>query len=398
MIVLSIAIVALAGVLALPVVADVLALARQARASGRSMEPGPGPPRILFLVPAHDEEMLIERCVRSVQSLDYPPDCVGLTVVADNCTDDTALTVLRMGAGCLVRMDPAHPGKPMALAWAVERIALQQWDGIVVLDADSRLDAGYARALARHAPLEGKVVQGYNDVSNPEESHLTRLAAVFSSARCVGMNGMKDRAGLNVPLGNGYCVGSRVLRTHGWRAFSLSEDWELYALLTTAGVRIENEPAARVFSQEARTMRQSESQRKRWTAGKVAVLLDRLPALLTSRQIGWLQKLDATGELVAPGPVVLTTAATTMAAVAWALGLPGAGWIATICLLPVARVGLYTVTALARAPRPARAIRSFALLPAYAVWRTGIQLSAMAMGRSEWRRTGRHDERPVASR
>lgn len=65
-----------------------------AAAEGR--EEAPGLPSITVVVPAHNEEDLIERCVRSCWEQTHRPDEV--IVVADSCTDRTAEVAARAGA------------------------------------------------------------------------------------------------------------------------------------------------------------------------------------------------------------------------------------------------------------------------------------------------------------
>jgi 1,2-diacylglycerol 3-beta-glucosyltransferase len=46
--------------------------------------------RLTVVIPAHDEEASIARCVESLRAQTYPSELVDVVVVADNCTDDTA--------------------------------------------------------------------------------------------------------------------------------------------------------------------------------------------------------------------------------------------------------------------------------------------------------------------
>lgn len=395
LILFSLLLAGLVTILLLPTLSDLISLVTPARtpeeAGGGTM------PRLLFLIPAHDEELLLERCLRSVLAVDHPPERLRVVVVADNCTDRTAAVARACGGvECLERADAENPGKPRALAWALKRIRLDRVDGIVVLDADSLVDPGYARALPSADRLRGRVVQGYNDVSNPSESVLTRMAAVFSAVRSLGMNGVKERRHLTIPLGNGYCLGSEVVRRMGWPAYSICEDWELYAILTAVGVRIENRPGARVRSQEPRSLDQSASQRKRWTAGKIAVLFDRGPEIAASRVIGLHQKLDALGELLSPGPAVHLGVATLLVGTALWVNPPGAFVIAGAAALSLVRLSTYTLAALRHVPEPGRALGAFLLLPAYVVWRLAIQAASLPLaGSGQWIRTARHSEPAV---
>jgi hypothetical protein len=323
--------------------------------------------------------------------LQYPQDRVDLLVVADNCTDTTAARARQHNVRCLERSDAVNRGKPWAIAWAIERIALTDFDAIVILDADTLVNPRFLHALAAHSPLSERVVQGYIDISNPGDSSITRMARVWSAVRFLGINRVKSRAALNVPLGDGLCVGTRVLAQQGWTAFSLSETWELYASMTTAGVPCVCAPEARLFAQEARSLRQSGTQRKRWTAGRLSVLAKYGPAVLASPRIGAHQKLDCFGELTALGPAAHLGVAVTLAALALGLPLPGGTAIAAAMLASVIRPVIYTAVAIRRDPEPARAVAAFAYLPAYVVWRLAIQVVSVAtVGRSQWLRTARH--------
>src|SRR5215468_7419304 len=57
--------------------------------------------RVAVIVPAHDEELVIERCIRSLQTQSYPRGRYEIVVIADNCSDDTASAAQRAGAQVL---------------------------------------------------------------------------------------------------------------------------------------------------------------------------------------------------------------------------------------------------------------------------------------------------------
>lgn len=353
--------------------------------------------RLLFLVPAHDEELLIRYCIESLRRQDYPAGLLEVLVVADNCTDGTARVARAAGASVLERHDVEKRGKQHALAWAIERCDLDRHDAIVIVDADTELDPGFAAALAARGPLRDKVVQPFNDVQNRTENALTRMAAVQSQAlHGLGFQ-LKSRTGINVPLSAGMCLGTGVLRAHGWPAFSIGEDFELYVILTLRGVRIDHTTRARVFAQEARDLRQGESQRSRWMAGRWYVLRRYARPVLTVAGIPWRQRLDLLGEMTTTALGPATQAAVTLAVAALALGSRATGG-ALLAVLAVASLGrqvVYTVLAVARDPEPAAAARAFLRLPAYIIWRVGVALrSLVSSGTGAWVRTTRHEREP----
>jgi len=400
---LSAALALVAAVLLLPTLSDLVSLLRLVvRSNGprgrgaltpAAVGPAPAPPRLLFLIPAHDEELLIGNTIASLRGVDYPEAAMDAVVIADNCSDATAEVARAAGATVLERRDAVKRGKPYAIEWALGRLPLAEYEAVVVIDADAVVDRGFARALAAAAPLRDKAAQTYNDVSNPTENALTRMAAVFSSARSVFMNGLKRRVGLNVPLANGLCLGTSVIARHGWQAFSICEDWELYAIFTERGVRIDNVPGARVGAQEAKSLKQSSSQRQRWAAGKITVLRDHIGSLLRSREIGLHQKLDVLAELTGLGPAVHAGLVVVLAAATLLLRLPGAPLVAGLLLASLGRHAVYTLLAVTRDRQPGRALLAFTYLPFYTAWRLGVQLLALTMvGDKPWVRTQRHVE------
>ena len=177
--------VALGGVVAvlwLPLISELLSLLRGDRRFA-TLGPSNGEaPRLLFLVPAHDEELLIAECARSLLDMAYPPASRRIIVIADNCSDQTARIAREQGAETLIRADPHAPGKPQAIAWALGQIALRDWDACVIIDADSTVAAGFASGLAKLAPLNDIAFQANFGVLNEFESWLTRLGGVLS--RC----------------------------------------------------------------------------------------------------------------------------------------------------------------------------------------------------------------------
>lgn len=350
-------------------------------------------PRLLFIVPAHNEELLIRACVRSLVALRYPRERCGIVVIADNCSDRTAEIARSAGARCLERADSTKPGKPHAIAWALEQLSLAQYDAVVIVDADTMVDANFAMQLVRAGgpAIAHVAIQGYFDVSNRTESPITRMAAVLATATHRFAYALKSSAGINVPLvGNGMAIGRDVLTRHGWQAFSICEDWEMYAFLTTHSVRILGAPRARIYSQETQSLRQSATQRERWTAGRLTVLARLGPRVLASRA-AISQKLDAIAELSAPGPAVHLGLATVLGGLSVAFGLPGASLLVVTLAATLIRPFAYTVAALTVQPDPVRATVAFAFLPLYTAWRVGSALRALRMiGNARWIRTERH--------
>ena len=392
MIVLSLLVGFVAVVLLLPTVSDLVSVVQLIGRKPRPLKAtNAEPPRLLFLVPAHDEERMIESCVRSLMELRYPTGRYHTVVIADNCTDRTAELARAAGAQCLERSDKALPGKPRAIAWALTQLPVDTYEAVIVIDADTVVDPEFGPALAAAAPIAGRAFQAYFDVRNPDDTLLTRMNTVLAAANYRFAYALKRRVGLNAPLlGNGMCLGTAVLAAHGWKAFTIAEDWELYARYTVQGVPIESLTAAHLYAQEARSLKQSSTQRQRWTAGKLTVLGRLVGQLLRSDKIGAAQKLDAVGELAAPGPVLHLGIVLGLAALVAVLRPPAADVLLVGLAASIIRPAIYTMAGVTVQADPVRSALAFAFLPFYLVWRLGAAARALRLlGDKPWVRTAR---------
>jgi 1,2-diacylglycerol 3-beta-glucosyltransferase len=382
---------ALVAFLWLPAVSELVALFR------RGHQPPPESSgsiaRLLFLVPAHDEQSLIVECVDSLVRMSYPAEARRIVVIADNCSDATAQLAREHGAEVLERHDTASPGKPRAIRWALDQSNLEQWDACVIVDADSTVDPGFATALARFMPLRSCAVQAYFGTRNEWDTWLTRLAGVLARCRYEVSYPLRQAAGLNCPMtGNGMCIGAGLLSTGGWQAFSLTENWELYASYTAEGVPIRYARDALLFSEEARSMKEGGTQRRRWLAGRLWVFRKWWRPLLGSSKIGRHQKLDALAELAGPSPVIHLVLAMAIAALSLLAvgGSPGV-WLAILAAGSLAPIMITTGIVIMRHPQPLKTIVAFVMLPPYAVWRILTALRTVLLPGKVWRKTERRE-------
>ncbi|MDQ3698085.1 MAG: glycosyltransferase family 2 protein [Gemmatimonadota bacterium] len=396
--VVVVALAPLAAIFLLPLMSDLAGVAvalprrwrRRPGASGKEAQAARQ--RLCFLVPAHQERLLVGACVQALVRMTRARADADVYVIADNCTDDTAAIAAAAGARVLERRDLEKRGKPQAILWAMDQLPLGEYDAVVIIDADTVVEPAFADELAATGPLREAATQAYFGLSNEGDTWLSRLAGLLAAVRYEWQYPHKARAGLNCPLtGNGMCLGTAVLARSGWAPDSLTENWELYARYTALGETIRFAPGALLRSQEARTLAQSSTQRRRWQAGRWLALRDYWRPLLTSRRIGWRQKLDALAELSAPGPVV--HAAVAGAAGAGLMLLPGrsAQVLGAIFWISLAPIAGWTAAAWARHPDRGELLVAMVRLPFYAIWRLAVAALAVSTGRrGAWHRSPRH--------
>ena len=237
--------------------------------------------RFALLVPAYNEERLLPGLLNSLRRLDYPDDLYEIHVVADNCTDQTALMAERHGGCAHVREDISNRGKGPALQWLFERVQStgKPFDAVVILDADSVVNPEFLKVMATHLQRGERVIQAYYAVRNSVGSWSSSLRsaafAVLHYLRPLGRMALGGSVGLK---GNGMVFASEVFNRYRWSA-SITEDIELHMRLILDGERVTFAPDAVVLGEMPDSLADSESQHDRWERGRIQMLRRYVPEL-----------------------------------------------------------------------------------------------------------------------
>src|SRR5262249_19394293 len=150
------------------------------------------------VVPAHDEEAGIERCVRGLLYCDNTEGEFSVVVIADNCADRTADRAREAGARALVRDDKERRGKGYALGFAFTRLIAEGYDAFLVIDADTVVESNLITEFRRLFASGADAIQSRYTVNNPEASLRTRLMNVALLAFNVLRPRGRDHLGFSV--------------------------------------------------------------------------------------------------------------------------------------------------------------------------------------------------------
>jgi cellulose synthase/poly-beta-1,6-N-acetylglucosamine synthase-like glycosyltransferase len=106
-------------------------------------------PRVITLIPAHDEEAMIGEAIRHLHAQEQPPDRI--IVCADNCSDGTATHAEAAGAEVIATVDNEHK-KAGALNQVMAQVLpeLDDDDAVLVMDADSFLAPTFLAEAKSH--------------------------------------------------------------------------------------------------------------------------------------------------------------------------------------------------------------------------------------------------------
>ncbi|GAA1732525.1 glycosyltransferase family 2 protein [Isoptericola hypogeus] len=356
--------------------------ARQRRAPTGPAGYGPlfaEPPLVSVVVPAYDEAVVIENCVRSVLRSDYPR--YEVICVDDGSSDDTFVRMEALAAAhpevTAVRQENA--GKGAALNTG---IAAASGDVLLLVDADGLFRPDTITRMLRgfRDPGVGAVCGSDRPVNLDRVQ--TRLLALISHVGTGLMRRALDVLGcLPVVSGNIGAFRREVLdRTGPLRTDTLGEDLELTWRVHREGYRVTFAPDALVYAESPSTLRGLWRQRVRWARGLLqATELHRSMIGRTRyRAFGIYLAYNTLAQIVAPFVQVL---AMVVLAVLVAVDGPGSlpaswwGWILFLGL-PLSLGLLLLAVLLDRAPGDLRQLWTVVLWPAYSLMMTFVMLEA----------------------
>jgi len=226
--------------------------------------------KFALLIAAHNEEVVIGSLIESMLKLDYPREMYDIFVIADNCTDDTAKIARGYGVNVCERFAKDKRGKGYALEWMFAKLfdMKKQYDAIAIFDADNLVHKNFLKEINSKLQDGYKVVQGYIDSKNPEDSW---IAAAYSIAFWT-QNRMFQLARANVGFSNqiggtGFAIETNTLKKLGWGATCLTEDLEFTCKLVLNGEKVGWAHDAIIYDEKPLKLAQSWSQRKRWMQG-----------------------------------------------------------------------------------------------------------------------------------
>ena len=237
--------------------------------------------RLTVVIPAHNEESGLPITLASLKACSNPLPDHDLHVIADNCSDDTAGIARAAGCTVLERHDLSRRGKGYALNWAFEQIQDKGYDALIVVDADTRVDANFLdvwRNLIAHGADAGQAVYR---VGNPQANFRTRLMHIaflaFNYLRPLSRQNLGFSAGI---LGNGFGPSMATVREIPYDSFSIVEDLEYHTRLVRAGKRVVFLAETAVWSDMPVTAEAAQTQRERWEGGRLRMTLEQAPKLL----------------------------------------------------------------------------------------------------------------------
>ena len=253
----------------------------------RARVPADYAPSVAVIMPALDEEVGIERSVRSIAASDYPDFAV--VVVDDGSTDRTAAIVESLGLDNvrLVRQDNA--GKAGALNTGIE---LSDSEIVVMVDGDTLFEAATIRTLvAPFADPDVAAVAGNTKVGNRggllgRWQHIEYVIGFNLDRRMYDVL----QATPTVPGAVGAFRRDVLSEVGGVPGDTLAEDTDLTLAIGRTGRRVVYAENARAWTEAPSSLAALWRQRYRWSFGTMQAVFKHKGALVSrdprQRRIG----------------------------------------------------------------------------------------------------------------
>ena len=188
----------------------------------------PKPHRFAVLIAARNERSVIGELIDSINAQDYPAHLIKIFVIADNCTDDTALIAQAHGAEVYTRRDSLHVGKGYALNFLLEKIARDypagSFDAFIVLDADNVIAPNYITEMNKTFSDGYGIITSYRNSKNYGDNWISAGYALWFLREARYLNNARMLLGSSCAVsGTGFLFSGEILeRCGGWNFFLLT--------------------------------------------------------------------------------------------------------------------------------------------------------------------------------
>ena len=253
-------------------------------------------PFVSIMIPAHNEQDVIEKTVENVLALDY--EKYEVVLIDDRSEDNTAEKLKELEAKfdkvkAIIRDKNAFPGKSAVLN---EALPLTKGEAILVFDADARVKPDFLKELIPALePEQVGAVQARKVVINREQNFLTRCQdneMALDTHFQVGRDAVKGAVELR---GNGELIKRVALENvGGWNIHTITDDLDLSTRMQIKGWDVRFCPEICVYEEGVPAYIPLLKQRRRWIEGSIRRYLEHFWDVLTSKDVSKRVRLDMT--------------------------------------------------------------------------------------------------------
>lgn len=237
-------------------------------------------PGVSILIPARNEELVIDQTIRRMLEFDYPSDRMEVIVINDGSADKTGQIISSWASrDKRIRLfdipkEESGQGKSAALNKALK---VTRFEAVAIFDADNIPERDSLKRLCRSLVADPKLaaVTGKFRAYNRNQTLLTRLVNLESIVfQWTVQAGRWYFLKISALPGTNFVIWKRVVeRLGGWDQQALTEDTELtFRIYEHPGLYIKFLPTAVTWEQEPERLKVWVRQRTRWARGNLYII------------------------------------------------------------------------------------------------------------------------------
>lgn len=247
-------------------------------------------PNVAVLIPAYNEEKVIERTVRSVLDSDYPNL---RAIVIDDGSSDATLEVCReafrkeIANGRVTVLAKPNSGKADALTFGLEHVTEEIFVGI---DADTIIASDAISKLVPHfADPQVAAMAGNAKVGNRVNLWTRWQALEYITSQNFERRALNTLNAVSVvPGAIGAWRTAAVRAAGGYHHDTVAEDADLTMALLEAGYRVNYEDRALAYTEAPTSANGLMRQRFRWSFGIMQAVWKHKAAVKRKGALGWI--------------------------------------------------------------------------------------------------------------
>lgn len=251
--------------------------------------------RFCVLIPAHQQDAVIEHTVLSILGQSYPQRLFDVTVISDHQSE---ITNMKLAQYPITLLTPnfAESSKAKSLQYAILNLPeFKIYDVVIVLDADNIVDQDFLTNMNdAYDSSATKAIQAHK-VSRNRDTAAARMDAIFEEINNNIFRKGHINAGLSASLaGSGTAFDFNWFKTNVMKTKTAGEDKELEALLLRQQIFIDYFDNILVYGEKKRTTTTLNEQRGQWAIKQFHNLLRNikfLPGAIFNKQYDLADKI-----------------------------------------------------------------------------------------------------------
>ncbi|MEN6618402.1 MAG: glycosyltransferase family 2 protein [Rikenellaceae bacterium] len=249
--------------------------------------------RFVVLIPAYKEDRVIEDSVQSLLAQEYPDKKLDIVVISDKMKDETNKTIAEFPVKLFI-INSEKSSKAYALNQAVDRLKGEEYDIVIILDADNIVEPNFISDINDAFYSGVTAVQAHRTAKNLNNDMAILDAISEEINNSVFRKGHVNMGLSSALIGSGMAFEYLWFRENVKNLTTAGEDKELEMLLLKERIFVDFLDHLMVYDEKIQEEKGFYNQRRRWIAAQLGSLisgLKNLPKAIFSFNIDYIDKI-----------------------------------------------------------------------------------------------------------